>query len=355
MLNRMKGVSLATFMMMGGLLLFTSCEQSTNIEIEESFETVKEVTPIAGAQNSKMDLQRGDEVDSYFTVSLNDGSIREAWCIEWNEDASIGVNEGTELYSTRGQEAWKELNYFMSIKDQLRAEDPDLTYLEIQVAIWSLIEKPSFDVDKISEYENVSERIYKDGEPLFDVQKVKDIVARVEEDVQLNKSKGLWDYFVIFIKSKGQTIMVEHETAFAYNEDFSTCFTDFEELRSRRWGWSNGGLEEGNYEFDMYAGAGRCDISKGTLVGKLYVDYSDGTAEVTFDMADDSPYTMTSTHLYVGSEPLPKWKWFYTVAPGLYGHTDYHYGAVDKTYTIEDLSGPIYVIGHADVFGFEVD
>lgn len=340
------------------LVLFTSCEQSTAPSVEESFQSIKAVSPVAGAQDVEMNLESEGDTDSFFQVTLNGSRIMEGWCIEWNESSVKGLQEGTQLYSTQGQEAWRELNYFMSIKDDLRANDPDLTYREIQVVIWSLIDKPSFNVDKISEYENVSQRIYKDGEPLFDVQKVKDIVQQVKTDLTSNKSKtSLWEYFVIFIKNKGQTIMVEHETAFAFSEEFSTCFTDFDELRSKRWGWSNGGLEEGSYEFDVYAGAGRCDLQKGTLVGKLMVDYSDGSAEVTFKMTENSsftgkPYTMTTTHLYVGNEPLPKLGWFYTVAPGLYGNIDYHFGATEKTYTVNNLSGEIYVIAHADVYGF---
>ena len=42
------------------------------------------------------------------------------------------------------------------------------------------------------------------------------------------------------------------------------------------WGWSNGALSEGTYYFDIFAGAGQCDRTKGALVGLLTVDY-DGT------------------------------------------------------------------------------
>ena len=353
------GVASVVTVMIGIMFAFTSCEQSTSTELEESFAEIKQVTAIESAQNTTMELQTGESQDSYFTVTLGDGSTREGWCVEWDEPSIKGLQEGVDLYSTQGKEEWKELNYFMSIKDDLRAEDPDLTYKEIQVAIWSLIDNPSFDVDKIAEYDNVDPRIFKDGEALFDVQKVKDILGRVEERFQSTQQKtSLWDYFVIFIKNKGQTVMVSAESAFAFGGDYATCFTDFSELRSKRWGWSNGPLGEGEYEFDIYAGAGRCDLGKGTLVGKLLVNYSSGTAEVTFKMTENSEfteelYTMITTHLYVGNDALPNiGGWMYTVAPGLYGNVDYHDNVNEYTYTIEGLSGDIYVIGHADVNGF---
>ena len=349
----------------GVLFAFSSCEQSTSTTFEESFQSVKQVTPLIGAQNTKMDLQLGDQNDSFFTVSLNDGSAKEAWCIEWNEDASFGLNEGTELFSTKGQDAWKELNYFMAIKDDLKAQDPELTYKEIQVVIWSLIDKPSFDVDKISTYENISERIYKDGQPQFDVQKVKDIVNDVHQYFEENKNKSWfwwWNYFLVFIQNDGQTVMVESETAYAYGgEPLAKCFIDeVPNLSSNKWGWTNGPLTEGEYEFDMYAGAGQCDINKGTLVGKLIVDYSGGTAVVTYRMTEtsdftDELYTLIATQLHIGNDLLPtKKNGSYTAAPGQYGYVDTdHEDITEFTYTVNGLSGDIYIAAHADVNGFE--
>lgn len=224
------------------LFTLTSCEQSTNTTFEESFQDVKQVTPIPGAQNTKMDLQLGDQQDSFFTITLNDGTPREGWCIEWNENASFGVNEGTKLYSTKGHEDWKELNYFMGIKDDLRAQDPDLTYREIQVVIWSLIENPSFDVDKIDQYENISERIYKDGEPLFDVQKVKDIVSQVNSHFSSAKSKIPNSNGVYLIENNGQTILTSSGAL-----SFVAFYTGCEETVTD---WNTDGGGSFNYEVE---------------------------------------------------------------------------------------------------------
>ncbi len=181
------GVLAIATILIGVLFAFSSCEQTTSTEFAETFQEVKEVTPIPGGQNVTMDLDREGQ-DSFFSVSLDGKSEVEGWCIEWNQNASFGVNEGTSLYTTKGHEDWNELNHFLSIKNKLKANDPELTFREIQVVIWSLIDKPSFDVDEISTYENISERIYKDGQPLFDVNKVKNIVSQVKQDVK--KAQG---------------------------------------------------------------------------------------------------------------------------------------------------------------------
>jgi len=135
------------------------------------------------------------------------------------------------------------------------------------------------------------------------------------------------------------------ETAFAY--DSITCFSEY---GFSRWGWSIGPLLEGDYSFDIYAGAGQCDINKGTLVGWLDVHYHDSTAIVVYSMKPG--FTMDETHLYVGSEILPRnKKGEYTVAPGQYPSIhDPISTEVDK-YVITGLSGPIYIVAHAVVCG----
>lgn len=374
---RSYGVLVISLLM--GLVLFatTSCEQSTSTTFEESFQDVKQVTPIQGAQNTTMELQHGDQIDSFFSVKLGDGITREGWCIEWGEPASFGLNEGTKLYSTKGHEEWKELNYFMSIKDELKATDPDLTYKEIQVVIWSLIDKPTFDVDRISDYQNISERIYKDGQPQFDVTKVKNIVNQVDTYFASAKGKSFDNQRgVYFIENDGQTVMFGDQTAYAVKtkedgsvDDLSHCFIDNlliegENISFGNWGWTNGPISDpsGELSLDIYAGAGQCDLSKGTLVGELIVNYSDGTLTVTYKMTEISPltselYTMTETHLYAGNLPYPTnmGSGKFAVAPGQYGNQSNHNYVTEYTYEIGDLEGDIYFIAHAVVYGFPLE
>lgn len=135
------------------------------------------------------------------------------------------------------------------------------------------------------------------------------------------------------------------ETAFAYGGSYATCFLS---QGFKSWGWTNGPLGPGHYEFDIWAGAAKCDLSKGDLVGTLTIGYDGSTATVTYSM--NAGCTMGFTQVYVGSEMFPRdAKGKFTVAPGAY--TSIHYvDDVTDTHTITGLSGNIWVIAHADVF-----
>jgi hypothetical protein len=151
------------------------------------------------------------------------------------------------------------------------------------------------------------------------------------------------------------------ETAFAYSGGTNVIDSDstnsFLEIVDEdggsfnRWGWSNGAIGAGSYSWDIYAGAGQSDITKGTLVGRLTVVYDGSAATVWFDMTEGSPYY----HLYVGNEILARdVNGEYTVAPGQYPtiHDELN-GATSDSYNIEELSGYIYVVAHATVCGFQ--
>jgi hypothetical protein len=139
-------------------------------------------------------------------------------------------------------------------------------------------------------------------------------------------------------------------TAYAYYAGHATCFLN---LGFSKWGWTNGPLGPGSYVFQLWAGAAKCDTSKGRLVGQVTVNYNGSTAVVTYQMYEDN--YMTATHLYVGSNRLPRDKnGKETVTPGQY---PYVHGSLNNattdTYTVTGLSGNIYVVAHAVVCWFE--
>lgn len=152
--------------------------------------------------------------------------------------------------------------------------------------------------------------------------------------------------FHVFIY-EGPPVPPEGETAFAYGGDYATCFLS---LGFKNWGWTNGPLEPNYYEFEIWAGAGKCNLDKGTLVGTLTIDYDGSTATVTYMM--NAGWAMDYTHLYVGSEMLPRnAKGDFTTSPGQYPSIHYSEGgATSDTHTVLGLSGDIYVVAHAAVF-----
>ena len=139
------------------------------------------------------------------------------------------------------------------------------------------------------------------------------------------------------------------ETAFAYNENSSICFLDLSEINTNRWGWTSGMFYENEsaYQFDLYAGAAQCDITKGTLVGSVTLEYMDNNATVNYEMVGG--YFLEEVHIYVGNEILPRdHKDRFTVSPGQFPHVNENLnGATTYSYTFTNLTGGVFVIAHA--------
>ena len=129
------------------------------------------------------------------------------------------------------------------------------------------------------------------------------------------------------------------ETAFAFGDELALCFLDIDEDNDgngdfNRWGWTNGAITAGLpgfWEWEIYAGAGQCDLSKGTLVGTLSVLYStSGHFEATYSM--DTGFGLEETHLYVGIEILQQdGSGDFTVAPGQYDNIHEELWEIQKT------------------------
>ncbi len=176
--------------------------------------------------------------------------------------------------------------------------------------------------------------------------------------------QGMWGtYFTITLNCSTSGGGDKCETAFTYgggtnaiDSDTTNSFLEIDESGDgigdfNRWGWSIGSLGQGNYEFDIYAGAGQSDITKGTIVGTLFLDYNGTTATVTYSM--DAGYTLNETHLWVGNEILARdVNDDYTVAPGQYPFIHGDLGALTNDAFIVATSGDIYIVAHAVVCGF---
>lgn len=135
------------------------------------------------------------------------------------------------------------------------------------------------------------------------------------------------------------------ETAFARGSDSTTttCLLNAG-FGASRWGWTMGPFNaEFSQTWDVYAGAGQCDITKGRKVGTLAVSYV-GT-QLTLLFTPDSDVTLYENQVWVGSTPGPckssGCSKGYNPAPG-----QYNYDLSDSPITIET---PFYVIFHAVV------
>ena len=135
------------------------------------------------------------------------------------------------------------------------------------------------------------------------------------------------------------------ETIFAYNEATSECFSEY---GFNRWGWTNSISANSTTVFDLYGGAGQCDITKGTRTGTATVVHDGSAVTVTYNMfsEEDRNFVLNEAHVYIGCEPIPTMEnGKETVAPGQFNFNPDLGGGV-QNYTV----GPVEVNGGGDVY-----
>jgi len=177
-------------------LLFVSCDsmlngnkQSEIPELEDSLEPIEEVILIEGAENSILTVNMNRNKEAYFSIQLDniesngiiDNSEYDAWCIDvWKKiDSNNGSYQNIELYSTYLVRQWKPVNYLLNIQQELQSQDPELTWLEIQLAIWTLRKYPEFDLESVA-LKDLPGQFRNGDQPTFKAEKVKEILNLVE-------------------------------------------------------------------------------------------------------------------------------------------------------------------------------
>jgi hypothetical protein len=230
-------IKIALGFVLFAVLFMSACQTDTSSSFEDSIEPYMELEAIDNTDNTIIKVSRGDTkgLDSYFAFDLNNipdhGLVRtgitEGWCVEWNKAIAQNddIHGGVKMYSTNGSTNWKPANYLMNIKDELQQQDSDITYREIQVALWSLIETPAFDLDKVLENGTMPSRMLLNGEPNFNVNKVKEIVSRVRSEVT-NFDYGPNKQFIVFARTEdsqqnGGITTCSEETAWADGNRFN--------------------------------------------------------------------------------------------------------------------------------------
>lgn len=169
--------------------------------------------------------------------------------------------------------------------------------------------------------------------------------------------QGNWAMYVpIYIRcGTEQKPLSLCNNACAFGDLNAFCFNSYPSLidHPSKWGWTNGPLKAGAYDFDLVIEAGQCEISKGRVVGSVFIEYSEKIVSVSYVLVDMN-YSLQKIHLYVGSQPFPLVNGKYTCEPGSYPivtneipNPFYHKVLLDG------FEGDIYVIANATVCGFE--
>lgn len=141
------------------------------------------------------------------------------------------------------------------------------------------------------------------------------------------------------------------ETAFAYSESDGNCFLDW---GFNRWGWTIQVFDTDPVEqYPIYAAAGQCDTSKGTLVGYLMLDLANSTAT----MYTEDGFRLREVQFYIGEGMFPTdVNGEATVAPGQYPYVfdqlaDSEQESFTFTIDIPAWAEELHVVAHAVVCG----
>ncbi len=307
---------------------------------ETSEECVVDLFPTLPSMLNACTTAKGEGTVSgaYFDLTINDTDLAgeyAAWCVD--VDLTLGADECYDYnvyssYADLPAGAFENPENFDLINWIVNQDFISLGYTfgDIQWAIWELLDDQNCIACSFLGDDWSPEK----GQEIVD--------AALANGEGYEPGAGEVITIVLLPTGRTQSIIVtipvecepepSCETAFARGTDGNTCFIG---EGFNRWGWSIGPLTDGTEEsYDIYAGAGQCDIGKGELVGTVDVSYIDGEVSVTYNI--DEAYTVSETHTYAGSTMFPLNNGESTVAPGQY-------------YIEENLSGDIYIIAHAEV------
>ena len=113
---------------------------------------------------------------------------------------------------------------------------------------------------------------------------------------------------------------------------------------ANRWGWTNKVDQGATERMEIWAAAGQCDTSKGTLVGYADVSYVNDRVKVTVSGLT-APWAMTVSQLWAGEDYLPLRNNRYVAAPGSF--PDKQVDTAD--YDVHHTTAYVYVALHLDV------
>jgi probable HAF family extracellular repeat protein len=355
--------------LIGLLLTIASCDTQRSVGIQDSLDAVADLRLIEGAENSTVTVNKG--TSSYFSLDLSnisennhikEGADQKGWCIVWNKpiESNNTRHSGLALYSTYGDDSWKPVNYLLNIKSSLEMQDPDLSYREVQAAIWSLLDFPSFSIDlPINE---LPARLVRNGQYNFDKTKVEKIVTHVKNNYESFQYSGASTYAVIAeTPAETQTIIVEVDQSvwawgqYSFRGEAYKDAVDGRGQGQNRWGWVFE-LDSDYESTELIAGGGSDDGSKsadevGTIVGSLDMTKNGNNLEITY--SPYNVYLLGDMHLWAGCELDDIPTAGNSGNPSLYGFT-YDYNdepTSSKTFTVDlrdlNCSGNIFISAHA--------
>lgn len=216
-----RGITAVFLLLIASVLIFVSCDITSEKGLDESLEIVPELQSIDGADNVIMRVTKGEDIDSYFNLEFNNiesnstitnGSY-EGWCIVYDKpiDSNGGVYNGLKLLNTFGSKSFKPLNHFVNERYALRDQYPDITWREMQVLVWSVMnDLKSFDMDSVDP--SLLSRLHQDGQPLYNKDMVREILSKLKESVKDFKYEWWQDYAIVVDNGEDDQTVVTFRT-----------------------------------------------------------------------------------------------------------------------------------------------
>ncbi|MFW6263907.1 MAG: hypothetical protein ACOC3E_00095, partial [Cyanobacteriota bacterium] len=180
-----RGIIAFLFLFLASILTFSACDVTSEKGLDESLDKVPNVTAIKGAENASIRVNKGTtsnfmiDIDNVEWNNLISNGEREAYCIAWKDPISSdnAIYDGVGAYSTENDEQFDDVNRLFSVKNALLKADPEITWREIQVAVWTLIPFQEFDMNM--PVDELPSEVRSDGEANFDKDKVQFILDAV--------------------------------------------------------------------------------------------------------------------------------------------------------------------------------
>lgn len=169
---------------------FMACESSNSVDgLEDSLADIPDLNLIEGAEQVVATVNK-DRKTSNFTISIDgmeeksgiESGEYAAFCALWDTpiNSSNGSYGNVSLHSIKGEAYWQGVNYLVNNVDRYFEENKDMTWLEVQIALWSIMDHKKFDMDEIPRNELPS--YVRDGG--FD----KELIDSIMNDVVENQS-----------------------------------------------------------------------------------------------------------------------------------------------------------------------
>ena len=195
--------------------------------LEDAVERIPDVEPITGAENVTMNV-KNDRNRSYFIVNISNvdrnSSVSNGTYYGWCAQMPLPINTGEDytgvaLLSTDKDKWINKVTYIVNNRRSYELTNPGITWREIQVAIWVILETMDYKLEAIKDDLPSSVNGYNPAyvnNILLDVQQNSDGYSPVSGDINLILTN---EY------EEAQSILLQAETAWMFCEDLD-CDAD---------------------------------------------------------------------------------------------------------------------------------